>query len=276
MQRFLLILMVLMMCRVSLGENKVEWVAHRGESFLAPENTMPSYQLGWKLGDDANETDIHLTQDGQVVICHDADTKRTTNANLVIKDSTLDQLRALDAGSWKDPKFAGEKLPTLAEALASIPEGKRFFVEIKSGIDVVPEMVKVINSSGKKPQQIVLISFHADALAAAKKALPAYQTYFLSGFKQDKETKAWSPKIEELIKVAKDNGFEGLDLQAKPPFDPAAVKKIKEAGLGAYVWTVDDPAIAKNFIAWGIDGITTNRGAWLKEQVKQPATPASK
>jgi glycerophosphoryl diester phosphodiesterase len=269
-----LAVILMVMTSVSLAEQKVEWISHRGESYLAPENTMASFNLGWQLNDDADETDIHLTKDGQVIICHDADTKRTTNAKLVIRDSTLAELRALDAGSWKDPKFAGEKLPTLAEALASIPEGKRFFVEIKSGIDVVPEMVKVVQSSGKKPEQIALISFHADALAAAKKALPANQCFFLSGFKQDKQTKEWSPKIDELIKVAKENNFEGLDLQDKPPFDADAVKKIKEAGLKTFVWTVDDPAVVRKYITWTIDGITTNRAAWLREQLKQ--TPIEK
>ncbi len=270
--RSTLFAVILMMTSVSLAQQKMEWISHRGESFLAPENTMASFNLGWKLGDDADETDIHLTKDGQVIICHDADTKRTTNAKRVIKDSTLAELRALDAGSWKDLKFAAEKLPTLAEALASIPDGKRFFVEIKSGIDVVPEMVKLVQSSGKKPEQIALISFHADALAAAKKALPACQCYFLSGFKQDQQAREWSPRIEELIKVAKENKFDGLDLQAKPPFDADAVKKIKEAGLQAYVWTIDDPAVAKSYIDWAIDGITTNRAAWLREQFERTAS----
>ena len=107
------------------GEKKVEWIAHRGESYIAPENTMTSFNLGWKSGDDADETDIQLTKDGHVIICHDPDTKRTTNKKMVIKDSNFDDLRNLDAGSWKDPKYAGEKLPTLAEALTSIPEGRR-------------------------------------------------------------------------------------------------------------------------------------------------------
>jgi glycerophosphoryl diester phosphodiesterase len=248
------------------GAKKVEWVAHRGESYLAPENTMAAYNLGWRGNVDADETDIQLTKDGKVIICHDLDTLRTTGTKLIIKDSTLDQLRALDAGSWKDAKFAGEKLPVLSELLASIPDNKRVFVEIKSGIDVVPEAVKVIKDSGKKPEQIALISFREDALAAAKKALPEYKTYFLSGFKQDKKSKEWTPKIADLIKIARNNGFDGLDLQNKPPFDGDAVKQIKDAGLNAYVWTVDDPAQAKQYIQWGIDGITTNRAAWLREQ----------
>src|SRR4051812_13053462 len=117
----IVLLLVLTSMTFAADEPKVEWIAHRGESYLAPENTLAAFKLTWELGGaDAGETDIHLTRDNQLVISHDKDTKRTTGTELLIKDSTLAQLRALDAGSWKDPKYSGEKLPTLAEALATI------------------------------------------------------------------------------------------------------------------------------------------------------------
>jgi len=258
-------------------EKKVEWIAHRGESYLAPENTLASFNLAWKLGGaDADETDIHLTKDNQLIISHDASTKRTTGMDLAIKDATMAQLRALDAGSWKDPKYAGEKLPTLAEALATIPAGKRFFVEIKVGPEAVPALVRVFKESGKTAQQVVIISFNADALAAAKKALPDHQCYYLASFKQDKETKKWSPSIDELISTAKTINADGLDLQSKPPLNAKAIAKIKAAGLQAYAWTVDDPAEARKLIDGGIDGITTNRAAWLREQIEHPTTAPAK
>src|SRR3954464_3658608 len=77
--------------------------AHRGESDLAPENTMASFSLAWKNGEKIVETDIQLTKDGQVVICHDADTFRTSGqkTKLVIKDSTLAEIQKVDVGAWK-------------------------------------------------------------------------------------------------------------------------------------------------------------------------------
>src|SRR5580765_8096399 len=111
--------------------SNVPVIAHRGESHDAPENTLASFGLAWERGDDTVETDIHLTSDGQLIISHDFDTKRITGQMLVIKDEPLAKLKTLDAGSWKDPKWAGEKYPTLDEVLKQMPPGKRIFVEIK-------------------------------------------------------------------------------------------------------------------------------------------------
>src|SRR3954470_13597201 len=101
---------------------EVELIAHRGESADAPENTMAAFLLAWERRVGAIELDVHLTRDGELIVSHDADTRRTTGTSKVIKDSTLDELRPLDAGRWKGPRWAGERMPTLGEALATIPE----------------------------------------------------------------------------------------------------------------------------------------------------------
>jgi glycerophosphoryl diester phosphodiesterase len=258
---------------LAADEKRVEWIAHRGESFLAPENTISAFKLTWELGGaDAGELDVHLTKDNQLILIHDKDAKRTTGSELVVKESTLVQLQALDAGSWKDPKYASEKMPVLANALATIPDGKRMFIEVKVGPEAVPELVRVIKASGKSPSQLPIISFNADTLRETKKALPDHKCYYLSSFKQDKQTQQWSPTVDELIATAKSINADGLDLQSKPPLDPSAIQKIKDAQLEIYAWTVDDPAEAKTLIDAGIQGITTNRPAWLREQVKHPTT----
>src|SRR3954447_22836048 len=84
---------------------EVELIAHRGESADAPENTMAAFRLAWGRKDPAIELDVHLTGDGKLVVGHDADTKRTTGKKLLIKESTLEELRALDAGRWKGPDW---------------------------------------------------------------------------------------------------------------------------------------------------------------------------
>src|SRR5438045_2857797 len=156
--------------------------AHRGESYLAPENTMASFSLAWKNGDKIVETDIHLTKDNQVVICHDADTFRTSGqkTKLIIKDSMLADIQKVDVGSWKGPQFAGQVCPTLKDLYDAMPPHTTVFTEIKSGIDVVPAFLDVVKASGKGPDEIVVISFHADALAASKRALPSYKHYLLA------------------------------------------------------------------------------------------------
>lgn len=245
----------------------VELIDHRGESADAPENTMAAFNLAWERKAAAIELDVHLTRDGALIVSHDADAKRTTGVSKVIKESTLAELRTLDAGRWKDPKWAGEKMPTLVEALKTIPENGRCFIEVKVGPEAVPALVDAVRESGKRAEQIVVISFHADTIAETKRRLPQLKAYFLSGFRQDPETKAWSPTVDELIRQAKEIGADGLDLASKGPVDRQFVDRVKAAGLEFYVWTVDDPKEAARFIQAGVDGVTTNRASGLKSDL---------
>ena len=247
---------------------RVEWVAHRGESFLAPENTMAAVNLGWKLGADAVEFDVHLTRDGKLAVVHDKDMKRITGQKLVIAESTLAELQVLDVGRWKGEQFAGERVPTIEQVLATVPEGKRLFIEVKVGPEAVPALVEAVRASRKKPGQLVVISFNADTIALAKKQLPALKMYFLAGQKQDEKTGAWSPPLDEVLRTAKRIGADGVDVQAKPTFDAAFVKKAREAGFEVHAWTVDEPDLARQLIGLGVDGITTNRPEWLRKQVE--------
>lgn len=243
-------------------------VAHRGASFDAPENTVAAAKLGWEQRADGVEFDIWLTKEGEVIVIHDATTKRTAGKDGPVGTQTLAELRQLDAGSWKDPKFRGEKLPTLDEILATHPRtpGKRLFIEIKTGPEIVPAMVAAIRRSGLTAQQIAIISFKYDSLVASKKALPDYEAYWLLG-KPSTDPKKKSPTLEEILRDCRAGKLDGLDLNHGWSLDNAAVKKIRAAGLSLHVWTVDDIAIAKQWIALGVDSITTNRPGWLRDHL---------
>lgn len=243
----------------------VEFVAHRGESYDAPENTLAAFQLAWERKVSTIELDVHQTKDGELIVCHDPNTKKTTGVERAIKDCTLAELRTLDAGRWKGERFAGEKLPTLSEALATIPERGRCFIELKTGPEVVPALVKVIEASGKRPEQLAIISFNAESVAEAKHKLPQHQAYWIVSVKPDKKTGVLAPTVEELIAKAKAIRADGLDLSIPPTAD--YVKPIKAEGFQLYVWTINDPAVAKKFVALGVDGVTTDRAAWLKQQL---------
>jgi glycerophosphoryl diester phosphodiesterase len=254
---------------------KVEIAAHRGESYDAPENTMAAYNLAWERDDDVVETDVHLTKDGKLIISHDANTLRTTGGprhggqKLVIAEHTADELRKLDVGKWKAPVWAGERMPLLDELLASIPKpGKRVFIEIKIGPEAAGPVVQAIKTAGRKPEQTAVISFKLDSCAAVKKLMPELKVYFLAQFTVDKKTGKQPPTVDELIKMAKDANLDGLDLAYKGPVDAAAVKRIHDAGLECYVWTIDELDVAKKFVSAGVDGITTNRAMWLREQLE--------
>lgn len=248
------------------ADPSIEFIAHRGESYDAPENTLAAFRLAWERKVSTIELDVYPTKDGQLIVTHDADTKKTTGVSKIITDSTLEELRKLDAGRWKDERFAGEKLPTLAEALATIPDGARCFIELKTGPEVVPALTKVIAASGKRPEQLAIISFNADSIAEAKRKLPQHQAYWIVSVKPDKKTNVLTPSVQELITKAKAIHADGLDLSIPPTAD--YVQPIKAEGFKLYVWTINDPVVARKFIDLGVDGITTDRAAWLKQQLQ--------
>ena len=247
----------------SAAEPGVEIVGHRGASFDAPENTVAAIKLAWEQKADASEFDIYLTKDGQIVVIHDATAKRTAGSDVKVSETTLAELRKLDAGAWKGAKFAGEKLPTLAEMLATVPPGKRVFIEVKCGPEVVPELGRVLKAAKLKPAQTCVISFDAAVIAATKKARPDLPALWLVSLNARKPRTA-----EELIAKAKEINADGLDLSATPAvLDEAFGKKVKAAGLKLCVWTVNDVDLARKMIAAGAESITTDKPAWLREQL---------
>lgn len=227
-------------------------IAHRGASFDAPENTLASAKLGWEQQADAVEIDIHLSADNRIMVIHDKDTKRTTGVDLPVAATSSSRLRELDAGSWKNEKYKGEKIPFLNEILAIIPEGKKLIIEIKSNKDIVPYLKEELEKSGKV-HQCEIISFDFEALCSAKNALPDIPAYFLSGNLKTDEFKNLLPKLKEY----KINGFN-LHFSA---ITPEMAKLCKLNKIPLYSWTIDDVEVAKKLIALGVIGITTNKPA---------------
>jgi glycerophosphoryl diester phosphodiesterase len=244
----------------------VEIIGHRGASYDAPENTLASFKLGYQQKADADELDIYLTKDGKIVVMHDANTARTTGVTNKIAARTFDELRRLDAGQWGKWQGKGfsEKIPSLEEVLALVPPGKKLFIEIKCGPEVLPELGRVLQRAALKPEQTVLIGFGYETVKAAKAALPQLQVLYLAG--AEKKTKKYPP-VEGLIEQARAANLDGLDLESGFPIDSAFVQKVHAAGLKLYTWTVDDPEVARKESAAGVDGITTNRPGWLRQQL---------
>jgi len=244
----------------------VEIIAHRGFSHIAPENTVAAFKLGWEKGTDACELDLYLTGDNQIVCLHDADTKRTTGVASKVKEATLEALQKLDAGSWKSATYKGERIPTLAEALATLPKGKqRFFLEIKDGTRIVPELTKQLQPWKPRASQLCIIAFDREVAQECKKALPWMPVYRLSS----EQTKDKKPvDLAQLIRDTKADGLDGLDLGLKWKWNSAMVEQIRAAGLGVYVWTVNKPADVKRLAELGVDGITTDDPVMVREALK--------
>jgi glycerophosphoryl diester phosphodiesterase len=244
----------------------VEIIAHRGSSYLAPENTRAAVELAWQEGADAVEGDFRLTADGHIVALHDATLKRTAGIDRRVVECSLEEIRRFDVGSWKGPQFAGEAVPTLAELLATVPAGKRFFVEVKCGPEIVEPLRRLVTTGAVAPEQIVLISLDAQVLQQLKAAIPQCQAFWVVEFKQPSPGN-WFPTLDEVLNTARAIKADGLDLMATGPFDAEFISRGKSAGLGICTWTVDDPALARRLIDMGVDGTTTNRPGWLREQL---------
>jgi glycerophosphoryl diester phosphodiesterase len=204
--------------------------------------------------------DIRLTRDAQVVVFHDATTRRIAGVDRLVADQTLAELQALDAGAWKGAAWASEKIPTLAEVLATVPKGKRVDIEIKGGVEMLPPLEQVIAGFHAEREQLALIGFDLNTMVATKKRLPKYEAYWVV------ESEHSAP-LASLISQAKAGGLDGLDLQGTFPIDRRLVDEVKAAGLKLCTWTVDDAPTARRLMDAGVDGITTNRPGWLREQL---------
>lgn len=269
-KRFLFPLALTAMAALPASVLAVDFIGHRGASFDAPENTIASIRLAFEQDADASEIDIYLTKDKRIIALHDKTTKRTTGVDWKPGEHTLAELATLDAGSWKDKKFAGEPIPTLEAILDVIPPGKKLVIEIKSGPEILPYLQKILEASPKYPEQIVIIAFDWENITGAKQRMPKAPCYWLYGKTPhvDKKTGAVSDRPNELLARSKAAGLDGLDIHYESEITPEFMKRMKAAGQELIVWTLDDPAAARRLANLGIAGITTNRPAWLREQVE--------
>lgn len=237
-------------------------VAHRGSSHEAPENTLAAFELAWQQDADAIEGDFYLTQDGEIVCIHDKTTARTApkHPELNVAKSTLAQLRQVEVGSWKNARYSGEKIPTLKEVLATIPENKGLFLEVKCGPEITPVLKKQLEQSSLKPEQITIICFNADVVKACRKEMPQYKANWLTSYKKAKSTGNWTPEQKEVLAQIETSGATGLGSQGNAEIiDESFSKEILEAGHELHVWTINDSNLARYFADLGVQSITTDK-----------------
>ncbi len=245
--------------------HQAEIIAHRGASAVAPENTMSAIDLAWQWFADAVEIDVHVTKDRKVVVIHDDNLQRTCGVDVKVKDLTLPELREFDVGSWKDSSWSNEIVPTLSEVLASIPEHRRLYVEVKSGPEIMDALPPVLNLVKHVPQSVVLIGFEAELMAALKKRFPQHRTMLVVEQLQS-ASGSWSPNAAEIIDRCKSLGLDGADLSNTTAVDRASVDQLKAAGLATCVWTVNTIEDARRLIEAGVEGITTDHPKLLDKQ----------
>ena len=239
--------------------------AHRGGSALAPENTLPAFLNGVRLGADALELDIRLTADDQVVVFHDETLERTTNGSGKVRDHTLAELKQLDAGyhftsddgTTYPFRDQGVTISTLAEVYAAFP-AHLINIDIKDPLPEAAEhLAEVIEQAGATDRSIVG-SFHSDILSQFRNLAPDVATAASEG-----ETRAFyllnlvglgrlHRPLGDVYQIPTSAGSAQL---ATPRF----ISNAHRLNQAVHYWTIDDPDEMQRLLDMGADGIITDR-----------------
>jgi glycerophosphoryl diester phosphodiesterase len=238
-------------------------LGHRGASADAPENTLAAFRLALDQGADGFELDVWRCGSGEVVVVHDADARRTTGVPLRIDRARWADLRRLDAGAWRGPAFAGERLPRLEEVLEAFPSAV-VNVELKSDRAGDPRLAlavaRAVRAAGAAGR--VFVSSFEPLLVAATRALaPRLACGVL--FEDDRRWRA-QVALGRLLRVG----------SVHPPWRLATPERAAawhRRGLAVYPWTVDEGRAVEALCAAGVDGIITNRPAAAREAVRRAA-----
>lgn len=238
-----------------------KWISHRGESYDAPENTLAAFRLSMERDSDGMECDVHLTADGKVVVCHDSHTARMGDRFIKVEDSTFEEVRKVNVSGAFDKKYPDERIPLLEETFQYLGKDREFYIELKGeNPALIPAVADIVRNSGIPHEQIVFISFSGKLLKAIKKAMPEYRTLFLDNLFREHGR---ATTLEILQEIEEFNA-DGIDAACHPELDAELVNAVHQAGKIFAVWTVDNPFTAKKLLDYGVDAITSNQAALLK------------
>lgn len=242
-------------------------VAHRGASAGAPENTLPAFELAWAHGADAIEGDFHLTADGKIVCIHDDDTEYAAGVKCVVRKSTLTELLELDVGARVGERFNGTRIPTIAQVFATVPAGKKIFIEIKCGSEIFPRLLSEIEKFELSADQIVVISFDANVIRDFKAIAPQFKAMWLSGIKKNRLGRM-KPSLSKVLRTLRRIDADGFSSRGHALVDQRFIAAIREAGFEYHVWTIDDANTARTFAGMGAMSITTNYPQRIKDALQ--------
>ena len=225
-------------------------IAHRGAAGTRPELTRPAFERALEIGVDMIELDVQLTRDGQLVVLHDRRLGRTVAGDGPVRERTLAELQALDAGSWFDPRWAGATVPSLADVLSWTAGRAELNVEIKSPPEdweaTAAALVTLLAGTGRLGGTIVS-SFQMGALAAVRARDAAARLGVLW------QTTDFDPMWAEA---------EALAAVAVHPLwslvDAEFVAEARARGRQVLVWTVNDADSIAELVALGVDGIISD------------------
>jgi len=215
--------------------------AHRGANDTHPENTLTAFSEAIRLGVHMIEFDVALSKDGQLVLMHDATVDRTTDGSGRVSDLTLDELRALDAGSWKGQEFKGERAPTLDEALAMMPENIWLNVHLKGSVELAEKVTRRIVAHERLHQ--AFLACGSKAAIAAKQVDSRIQ---ICNMERQANTLAY---VNETIKM----GADFIQLLGGKSVDPAHTKRLREQGVRINYYGANEAEKVRNLFDAGVE-----------------------
>ncbi|HAZ47252.1 MAG TPA: glycerophosphodiester phosphodiesterase [Cyanobacteria bacterium UBA11369] len=231
-----------------------EIIAHRGYSAIAPENTLAAFAAAHAHQANSIEFDVQLSSEGIPVIIHDPTLERTTNGSGFVREKTLEQLKALDAGAWFNPQFSGERIPSLSEALKAMEDLDRFvYPEVKGGENWtdsdVDNFVQILIEAGWEDRCIVAC-FNEQFLQRVRERSPQIILGFL--------VPSASKFTEKLPLAAADGNAIMLSQYNALLKNPSLIETSRNQGIDVGVWTVDSHEDLQNLIEIGVKRIVTN------------------
>ncbi|MBU0929427.1 MAG: glycerophosphodiester phosphodiesterase [Spirochaetes bacterium] len=231
--------------------------AHRGLSSEAPENTMAAFRLAREKGAPGVELDIHLTADGRLIVIHDHTTNRVgPGTSLTIEDSTTAQIKAVDVGSWMDPRFSGERAPLLSELFEELGDDLYFDIEIKSGKaedkGLEAAFAKLLADFRYGAERVVVSSFNPIAIKRFKSLCPRVPTGIIYCIDEG---------VPPYLRRGEGRWIGRADF-LKPKYTQATKAGVAlgrlVGGRKVIPWTIDDPAEAARVLTIGCEGVISN------------------
>ena len=235
-------------------DNPVEVTAHRGYSAAYPENTIPAFKGAIQVGADWAELDVQQTADGEVIVMHDSNLKRTTGLDKEVWQVTWDEIKDLDNGSWFDKKYQTVRIPTLKEVL-KVCRGKiHLNIEIKpSGHDKdLEEQVAKLLKKYHMRDTCVVSSLKYDSLRKIKEADDSVETAYIT-----------SVSYGNFTDLEYADGYSVESTLLSKSF----VNKAQKAGKQIYVWTVNSEERLEKVVGMGIDNVITDDPVMAKELI---------
>lgn len=247
--------------------------AHRGIPSMAPENTMAGYRLSYELGADLIETDVQKTKDGEIIIMHDYTVDRTTDGTGSVAEMTLDQIRALDAGSYFSSEFSGEKVPTFREFLQEF-KGKDviLLVELKAD-NLSEETIQMIKEEGMT-DQVVLQSFHLNSVQKSVEAAPNVPSGYLYSAAVPSTEQARLADASKMMNYA--TRLNATLNSSYSSLSPEFTAYLRQRGMISYHWTFRNQADFGEQLQKGMIGPITDYTQWLTGAPIRIETPVKK